>query len=98
MIRIKQRRLARGWTIEQLSHHSGIAASTISHYESSRRMPRRHNLLKLAEALGCTTDYLFGKTDPDPDETRHALLATYDALPLESRRLLLRLARALCAT
>ena len=33
----------------------------MSHFEAGRRQPSFHNLRKLADALGVTTDYLLGR-------------------------------------
>jgi transcriptional regulator with XRE-family HTH domain len=50
-----------GWTQQQLGEKCGLNGQWISHYESGRRKPRIENLVALADALCCSTDYLLGR-------------------------------------
>ncbi len=56
--RIKRSRDGHGWTQEDLARRAGLSAMTISHYETSRRIPSVNNLIKVADALRVTTDHL----------------------------------------
>lgn len=60
-IRLKRIRTRKGISQALLSGLSGIPVSTISHYESARRLPSMKNTARLAEALGVSTDALFGR-------------------------------------
>lgn len=48
----------RGMTQKELSLATKITESAISHYVKGDRVPRGVNLMKIATALGTTTDYL----------------------------------------
>jgi len=84
--RLKQERLYRGLTQENLGHAIGIRNVTISQYESGARTPSSTILSKLASVLGVSTDYLLDLT-----ERRHDIIlpvdrvaenpAQYDAAP-----------------
>lgn len=50
------------YTQESLGKKAKITAAHISHFESNRRLPNIHNLIKLAKALNVTTDFLLGLT------------------------------------
>lgn len=60
--RIKQRREARGWNQKELAEHANVDRSIISLMErNARNGARPETLMKLANALGVTVDYLLGK-------------------------------------
>jgi transcriptional regulator with XRE-family HTH domain len=61
---LKQVRLSRGWTQSQLAERCGMDQSAIAHFESNRRQPTLRNLIKLADALGCSLDQLVGRVVP----------------------------------
>ncbi|WP_031557852.1 helix-turn-helix domain-containing protein [Lachnospira multipara] len=55
-----------GITQKQLSVDTGITESAISRYIKGERVPREENLMKIAKALGITTDELLdGDIDRD---------------------------------
>ena len=54
-------------TQKELAQITGMTESTISHYMKGDRVPRGVNLIKIAKALGTTTDYLL-QTDENADE------------------------------
>lgn len=47
----------------ELAQKAGLQASWISHFETGTRKPSFDNLLRLADALQVTTDYLLGRVD-----------------------------------
>jgi len=47
-------------TQKELAIKSGLTESAISHYVKGDRVPRGSNLVKIAKALGTTTDDLLG--------------------------------------
>lgn len=59
--RIKERRLALGWTQRELADKSGFHVSAISHYETGQRKPCLRNARRIAEALNVTIDDLCGQ-------------------------------------
>jgi len=63
--RLKQARLAKKLTQEQLANMVNTKKSTISNYENEYSSPSNEMLYDLANALEITTDYLLGRVD-DP--------------------------------
>lgn len=63
MNRIKQLRLERRMTQEELAKHLGIKQQTISSYESGVNRPDIDTLGKLAEFFGVSVDYIGGFSD-----------------------------------
>lgn len=61
--RLRSLRLARGWTLDELSRRSNIGASTISRLETGHRRLAIDNLADLARALGTTVDELISGDD-----------------------------------
>ena len=59
--RLKNLRIAKGWSQEQLGDRAGLSHSLITKTENGKNSPRSDALEKLAQALDCTTDYLLGR-------------------------------------
>ena len=57
--RIRTLRLAKGWTLEQVSRASGLARSTISKIENAQMSPTYDALIKLASGFGIDLSELF---------------------------------------
>lgn len=65
--RLKAMRMKRGLTQRQMATKLNISPSSIALYETGGRNPDPDMLRRLADFLGCSTDYLLGRTDdPDP--------------------------------
>lgn len=65
--RIRELRKQRKMTMKELGSVIGVAESTISQYELSRRQPDNETLLKLGEFFEVSVDYLLGGVSyPDP--------------------------------
>ena len=64
--RLRDARTARNMTQESLSELSGVAREMIARYENQKAFPAIETLIKLAQIMNVTTDYLLGLTD-DPD-------------------------------
>ena len=62
-VRLRERRKEKRWSQGGLSDRTGILGTSISHFETGRRMPGLTNLLGLADALDTSVDYLMGRTD-----------------------------------
>jgi transcriptional regulator with XRE-family HTH domain len=58
--RIREMRLERGWTQEELAGKLDTEAPVIASWESGRRTPNAENLVRLANALGMSADWLLG--------------------------------------
>lgn len=57
--RIKEARLANGFTQEQLANKIGIAKSTLAGYEKGNREPNLETTIKLMSVLGIDANYLW---------------------------------------
>ncbi|MGN7359963.1 helix-turn-helix domain-containing protein [Paenibacillus sp. SAF-054] len=63
-MRIRQLRKQQGLRQWELAERIGLTRAAVGHYEdSARRQPDLNTLVKLADALHTTTDYLLGRTD-----------------------------------
>lgn len=61
--RLRHERHAASLTQEQLSGLCGISQHTWSRYETGQWQPHGHRLTAIADALGCSVDYLLCRTD-----------------------------------
>jgi len=59
--RLREMREKRGLSQAQLAERAGLQPAAVSHFETGARKPSFENLVKLAEALSVTTDYLLGR-------------------------------------
>lgn len=64
-IRLRQHRLARGWTMEVTAEKAGLSTGTIGEIEGGHKGYGPETLQKLAKAFGVTVGELF---DVDPRE------------------------------
>ncbi|MFH8384609.1 ATP-binding protein [Kitasatospora sp. NPDC018058] len=53
---LRERRLAAGWSQDELAERSGVSARSISALEAGGRRPRMSSVVRLAEALGVDPD------------------------------------------
>ena len=68
--RLKEARKAKGATQEAVADFLGFTRPTYTAYESGRRKPDQDTLIKIAQYLNVSTDYLLGLTNiKDPLET-----------------------------
>lgn len=61
--RLKAARKRRRLTQAQLADRMGLPTSSIGQFECGARQPSATNLVRLANALGVSTDYLLGRRD-----------------------------------
>jgi ribosome-binding protein aMBF1 (putative translation factor) len=66
---LRAARTDRGFSQRALAELSGIYQGHISHFEMGRRQPLIHNLVRLANALEVSTDYLLGRAPLPPRRT-----------------------------
>jgi len=69
--KLKFYRKKKGLTLKELENISGVAASSISEYESNKVIPRRESLEKICQALGVKIDDLF---DLEKEKTKEEFL------------------------
>ncbi len=65
---IREKRIAKGLTQDELATALNIRRTTVSMWETGNSMPRGEVLIKLAKILGCTIDELFGEENFDKAE------------------------------
>lgn len=58
MIRIKQLREEKGWTLEYIATRVNVTNQTISNWEKGKTEPDIGSLIRLAELFQVTVDYL----------------------------------------
>lgn len=61
---LREMRIKRKMTLEELSKASGVARVSINRYELGERTPNVLIAKKLADALNCTIEDLIGDTNP----------------------------------
>ncbi|NBI28311.1 helix-turn-helix domain-containing protein [Chengkuizengella marina] len=61
--RIKERRVKKGFTQEELAQRLDMKRPNFANYEANRTIPPSDVLSKLADILNTSTDYLLGKTN-----------------------------------
>lgn len=66
---IKQCRIAKGMTQEELGSLCGTAGSNIRRYETGRQTPKKETLNRIYEALGVCETITLGKQDGEPIES-----------------------------
>ena len=57
--RVKELRIARGWTQQQLADATGVARQSINSIECDRYVPSLPLALTFARVFGCSTDEIF---------------------------------------
>lgn len=65
--RLRKARLRMGLSQRGLAEALGLDPTMISHLEGGRRMPSVDSLVRLADELNVTTDYLLGRPQPVTD-------------------------------
>lgn len=61
---IRKERERQGMTQMDLALTTGLKTSAISHFECGRRLPTIYNLIKVADALCVSLDFLCGRKKP----------------------------------
>lgn len=64
---IKERRTAKGMTMEELARIVGVSKMTISNYENGIKIPTIYNALQLASALDTTVESLVNNHEKEND-------------------------------
>ena len=59
--RVRELRVKKGLSQQDLGNAIGVTKVSICGYESGSRIPNLEKLIKLADTLGTTTDYLLGR-------------------------------------
>lgn len=56
---VKQLRITRGWTQQELANATGVSRQSINSIERNRYVPSLPLALEFARVFGCTTDEIF---------------------------------------
>ncbi len=68
MEKIKELRLNKGWSQEELAKKSGVGRISIIRYENNERIPQVDVASRIANALGCTIDELLGEKEDESEQ------------------------------
>jgi len=82
---LQQIRQAKGLSQGDLAKRTGLKPAAISHFETGQRKPSFDNLIKLAEALGVSMDYLFGGDSKHASTASSKLLQDFEKLSLRDQ-------------
>lgn len=66
--RLQQARVERGWTHDQLGIRAGIAGNQVAQHLAMTRSISLRNLVRLADALDLSLDWLLGRDETDIEE------------------------------
>lgn len=80
--RLKERRLEKELTLEQVGELVGVKKPAVSKWESGANSPKPETLKKLCDILDCTTDYLTGRTD-SPNSVYYSIEYENDLIEME---------------
>ena len=90
---------AKKMTQRELGQRIGCGESTISQYVNGKRSPDYETLLRIAEELDCSVDYLLRGEESNPiiinNEAMHRLKFIFTSLPPEDQQTLVSVAEAL---
>lgn len=89
-IRIAILRISKGWSQAELAQRIGVSASAVGMYEQGHREPSLGLLVRLAQELGATTDYLLMGEAPASDPSATPELPSISVRPEALVRLLSR--------
>jgi transcriptional regulator with XRE-family HTH domain len=70
--RLREWRLKRDLTQEELARKAGVPTISVSHFETGHRFPNAESLRRLADALGVSADYLLGRVKEPTGEDLQA--------------------------
>lgn len=84
--KIKQYRLANGWTQQELGAKIGISKNAIGNYEKGFRSPKKNTMFDLANAFNVSIDDLFPPIQKDTPSTTSKIQSIYDELEPNRQR------------
>ena len=86
--KIKEVRIAKNLNQYDVSQATGLSQPTISQYEAGNLRLDLFSLIRLAEGLGCTLDYLLGLDVDYSDSLKGRLLKAFSEMP-EGKQMML---------
>lgn len=78
--KIKQYRLANGWTQQELGAKIGMSKNAIGNYEKGFRSPKKNTMFDLANVFNVSIDDLFPPIQKDTPPTSSPIQSIYDQL------------------
>ncbi|MBQ7712481.1 MAG: helix-turn-helix transcriptional regulator [Clostridia bacterium] len=87
MLKIKEFRLEEGWTQKELAEKIGAAWYNVGDWERGKAEPSVRDLIRLAEAFGCSVDELIGRSSASPFENGMRLSREEETLLMQYREL-----------
>lgn len=78
--KIKQYRLANGWTQQELGAKIGMSKNAIGNYEKGFRSPKKNTMFDLANAFNVSIDDLFPPIQKDAPPATSPIQSIYDQL------------------
>ncbi len=78
-------------TAYKVAKETGISQGLISDYKNGTKKPSTENLVKIADYLDCSTDFLLGRTSAplnEPEE-EHRLIQAYRKLTEDGKKAIL---------
>ena len=86
-MKIKEARLNKGLSQKDLASALSVPANTLSNWENGKREPDHATLVKLADILNVTTDYLLGRDNDGEIPGEFVVMARkVGGLPPETRK------------
>ena len=86
--RLAECRKQSGIEQQELAIRANVPAPSISHYERGHRKPSIENLVRLADALSVSIDFLLGRTDAKYAHIRAPLFVDAESTRLSKREAL----------
>lgn len=92
---LKQLRLERGWSQQDVADRIGLNKMTVSQYESGQRRPSFNRIEKIADVFQVDLNYLLGFTDKierpagdqtDPDANKYLAVTLTEIRLIEAYR------------
>ena len=88
--RLKNLRLERRLTMQEVAIKIGLAKSSYAAYEGGHRNPPVDKLIALAQLFQVSTDFILGLTDiPDPVNSLHKKHLYWDGILLNEKELII---------
>lgn len=81
----------KGLTAYGVAKKAGIPQGQMNQYKNGKRIPTAENLIKIADCVDCSIDYLLGRTknELNEPEDEHRLIKAYRQLTDEGQRAIL---------
>ena len=67
---IKERRLERNYTLDQVAALIGVDKSTVSLWENGKKEPRVNAIMRLADLFGCSVEELMRPIPMEEDNAK----------------------------